>query len=413
MRWLTAALALLLLGCSPRDAAETPAAAPPEATPERIERGRYLALAGNCAGCHTARGGLPYAGGRAIATPFGAVHASNLTPDATHGIGAWSADDFRRALHEGVSRDGRLLYPAFPYPNYSLVTRDDADALYVYLRSLAPVAQPNREPELRWPYRSQLALAAWRALYFRPARFEADPSRSAEWNRGAYLVQGLGHCSACHASRNALGATSGAPGPLDGGAMPGERWYAPSLASPHEAGLAGWDAAQAIALLGSGINDHASTLGPMAEVVARSTQHLNDADLQAMVAYLQALPPADARPSAAAEPARASPLGRDLYATHCADCHGQHGEGVAGIYPALAGNRALALDPPANAVLAILHGGFAPATAGNPRPFGMPPFAGVLGDAEIAALLTTLRAGTGAGAVSALEVSRYRGGATP
>ena len=175
-------------------------------TPERVQRGAYLARAGNCAACHTERGGAAYAGARAIATPFGTVYSSNLTPDATDGIGTWSAGDFWRALHNGRSRNGRLLVPAFPYPNYAQVTREDSDALYAFLRTLPAVRQPNRRHELRFPYDGQIALAVWRALFFRPEVFEAQPGKTAEWNRGAYLVRGLGHCSACHSTRNALGA---------------------------------------------------------------------------------------------------------------------------------------------------------------------------------------------------------------
>ena len=184
--------------------------------PSLVERGAYLARAGNCQGCHTAQGGAPYAGGRGVPTPFGTVFAPNLTPDASTGLGEWSANDFWRALHHGRARDGRLLYPAFPYPNYTRVTRADADALFAYLHSLSPVTQANTRHALAWPFDQQVALAVWRALYFRAAEVKAtggpdaerEPGRSAEWQRGAYLVEGLGHCNACHASRNALGATA-------------------------------------------------------------------------------------------------------------------------------------------------------------------------------------------------------------
>ena len=178
---------------------------------QQIALGRYLALVGNCAGCHTAPGGVAYAGGRGIETPFGTVYASNLTPDAATGIGSWTPAHFWRALHHGRSKDGRLLNPVFPYASYTHVSRADADAIHAWLRTLAPVAQPNREHALRWPYRSQVALAVWRALYFRPAAATqvTDASRPADWNRGAYLARGLGHCVECHSARNALGATRG------------------------------------------------------------------------------------------------------------------------------------------------------------------------------------------------------------
>jgi mono/diheme cytochrome c family protein len=385
------------------------------ATPELIARGAYLARAGNCAGCHTERGGIAYAGGRGVPTPFGTVYASNLTPDAASGLGRWSSAEFWRALHHGRARDGRLLYPAFPYPNYTQVARADADAIFAYLRSLAPVAQPNRPHTLQFPFDQQAALAIWRALYFSPgAPPVADAAHDAEWTRGAYLVEGLGHCNACHASRNALGATSG-PLDLAGGLIPVQNWYAPSLASGLEAGVAEWSDADVVALLKTGLSAHGAVMGPMSEVVSGSTQHLSDADLHAIAVYLKALPPSAApRPAAPASAASTLAIGPGaaVYERHCAGCHGEQGEGGGGLYPALAGNRAVTMATPANLVHMVLEGGFPPATAGNPRPFGMPPFATVLNDDEIAALLTTLRSSWGnhAAAVAPVEVARIRGG---
>ncbi|RQO55497.1 alcohol dehydrogenase [Paucibacter sp. KBW04] len=362
---------------------------------QSVERGAYLARAGNCMGCHTQRGGTPYAGGRAIPTPFGSVFAPNLTPSKTQGLGDWSADDFWRALHNGRSRDGRLLSPAFPYNNYSLVTRADADALYAYLRSLPPSDQPNRAHELRFPYNTQLALAAWRALYFRPAVYQADPRQSAQWNRGAYLSQGLGHCNACHAPRNSLGAVSGAED-FSGGMLDALAWYAPSLQDPQEASVVSWSPQALRQWLKSGRNEHSSALGPMGEVILGSTQHLSEPDLDAMALYLQSLPqralpqPEVRRPELALRE-----RGAKLYDTHCASCHGDAGQGSPGAYPALAGNRTVTMATPANLLRIIQRGGFAPATAGNPRPYGMPPFAGVLDDAELAALASYLRSAWG------------------
>lgn len=380
----------------------------------RAAYGAYLARAGHCAGCHTARGGAPYAGGRVIATPFGSVASANLTPDGATGLGRWSGADFRRALREGVSRDGRLLYPACPYPNFTLVSDEDADALWAFLRRIEPVAQAPRAHDLRFPMNTQAALGAWRALFFRAQRYEPDAQRSASWNRGAYLVQGLGHCSACHARRNAFGAGVDAAA-LDGASLPAPPWYAPSLAAPHEGSLARFAAPEALRLLRDGVSDAAGTSGPMAIVVRGSTQHLSDSDLRAMVEYLQSLPVPARPPRPRGAPAATSEEGLALYERHCADCHGRQGEGVRGIYPALAGNRALLMDPPANAVLAVLLGGFAPATAGNPRPFGMPPFATQLSDAQVAAVLSTVRAsfGNAGSAVSAQDVGRYRGSGAP
>src|SRR6185369_6578123 len=195
--------------------------APPLTPPagETVARGAYLARVGNCSACHTERGGLAFAGGRAIDTPFGTVYASNLTPDPVSGIGRWSRDEFWRALHNGRSRDGRLLYPAFPYPNYTLVSLQDANDIFDYLRSLPPVKRANTPHRLRWPYSTQAALAIWRALYFSPAQHEDNRAQSPEWNRGAYLAAGLGHCGACHTTRNAMGASSDMMD-LSGGVIP-------------------------------------------------------------------------------------------------------------------------------------------------------------------------------------------------
>jgi len=379
-------------------------------TPALVARGAYLARVGNCAGCHTAPGGAAYAGGRGIDTPFGTVYAGNLTPDNATGLGAWTAGDFWRALHNGRSRDGRLLYPAFPYPDLTQTTREDSDALFAYLRTLPAVAQPARPHALRWPFDSTVALALWRALYFRPGVFEPDPARSAEWNRGAYLVRGLGHCAACHAPRNALGATRDAQA-LGGGAIPMQGWVAPSLSDDAEAGVRHWAPEDVAALLRTGVSPRGTALGPMAQVVMRSTQHLDDADLRAMVAYLQSLPADPAARAAAPAPDPASMArGQRLYDDHCADCHGAQGQGAAGAYPALAGNRSVTMASPANVVRVIVEGGFAPATAGHPRPYGMPPFGQSLQRDEIADVATYVRNawGTQAGAVRELDVIDVR-----
>jgi mono/diheme cytochrome c family protein len=356
------------------DTAATEAAVPPApVSAQQIERGAYLARAGNCAGCHTRRGGAPYAGGRAIDTPFGTVHAGNLTPDVQTGLGAWSAADFWRAMHHGRSRDGRLLLPVFPYTSTTRVTREDSDALFAYLRSLPAVAQPATPHALRWPVGSPWALAVWRALYFRAGVFEPQPAQSAAWNRGAYLVQGLGHCNACHAARNLLGANAGVED-LSGGQIPMQGWYAPSLRDPAQAGVAGWETAQVVQLL-------------------------------------QSLPQAAAATDTGAPaPGRVLALGEQLYGTHCADCHGAQGQGVAGAYPPLAGNRAVRMVPAANLVQVVLRGGYAPATVGNPRPFGMPPFQMLLSDEEVAAVVSYIRQAWGnqASGVSALDVTRHR-----
>ncbi len=393
---------------------DTIADLPPTAPPanEQVARGAYLARVGNCMVCHTERGGATYAGGRALETPFGTIFASNLTPDAETGIGRWSAAHFRRALHEGRSRDGRLLYPVFPYTHTTRVTGADADALFDYLRSLAPVKKANQAHRLRWPYSTQAALAVWRTLYFEPGQHVDDAARTPEWNRGAYLVQGLGHCGACHSARNALGATADRTD-LSGGLIPMQNWYAPSLSAPEEAGVSAWPLNEIEQLLSTGVSPRGTVLGPMAEVVMHSLQYLEPADVRAMAVFLKDLPPtaSDTDPREVPQAATAvMTRGGKLYEQHCAQCHGTQGEGVRGAYPPMAGNRAVTMRVTTNLVQVVLHGGFAPATRGNPRPFGMPPFATTLSDAEVADVLTYVRTSwqNRAAPVSELQVTQQR-----
>ena len=375
-----------------------------------IERGAYLARVGNCRGCHTEAGSPPFAGGRAIDTPFGIVYGTNLTPDRETGLGGWSADDFWNAMHDGRAKDGRFLYPAFPYPYFTLVSREDSDAIFAYLQSLPAVRKENRPHALRFPFNRRASLAVWRALSFEPAHFVEDPRRSAEWNRGAYLVRGLGHCGACHSPRDFLGAALGSE-ELAGSVLPAGEWYAPSLTDPAQAGVMQWDIDEVVALLRHGRSAHASTLGPMAEVVFDSLQFVRDDDLRAIAVFLQSLP--EERRAAPVGPVpdpQAMRRGQALYDDRCADCHGDEGQGAPGAVPALAGNRAVTMDSPTNLIRIVLDGGFPPATAGNPRPYGMPPFSHSLGDEEIAALATWLRNAWGnrAGAVTAIDVLRHR-----
>ncbi len=380
-----------------------------------IQRGAYLARVGNCLACHSQQGGAAYAGGRAIATPFGPIFSSNLTPDKTTGLGGWSKSDFWQAMHHGQSRSGRLLYPAFPYPNFTHITRQDADALFVFLQELPAVAAPAPPNQLGWPYNTQWALWIWRTLFFTPGAPPVDSQKSAAWNRGAYLAQGLGHCSACHASRNALGA-SASTADLTGNAMPLQNWVAPALVNRADAASPLWDSATLAALLKTGVShvipSHTSPgtalSGPMAEVVLGSTQFLSDADLGALVGYLLD-PPESARAKtsggtssvAASPPGPAEAVsqvppaslkqGEKIHDLHCAQCHGKRGQGISGAYPPLAGNRRVMAANPANLVQTVMRGGFAPATAGNPRPFGMPAYLLTLTDADIAAVLSYIR----------------------
>jgi cytochrome c553 len=372
--------------------------------PQEQMPGAYLAAVGDCIACHTALGGAPFAGGRAIETPFGVVYTTNITPDAATGIGSWSREDFARAMHEGVSKDGRRLYPAFPYPNFTRMPRTDVDAIFDYLRTLPPVSRANTPNELRFPYNTQAALGAWRMLFFRPGRFEPDAGRDAEWNRGAYLVQGPGHCDACHAGRNMFGAVSHSLD-LGGGLIPMQKWYAPPL------GAASRRPEETVALLRDGISPRASAMGPMAEVVFRSTRHLSPADARAIASYLQSVPLPERAPkrAAPADP-RILARGATVYGEHCAQCHGDEGEGAFPAYPALAGNPSLTNPVAANAIKAVLNGGFPPSTAGNLRPYGMPPYLGRLSESDIAAVLTYARAsfGNDQAPVSTLDIEGFR-----
>lgn len=379
-----------------------------------IARGAYLARIGNCLACHTAPGGVPGAGGRAVPTEFGTVFAGNLTPDDATGIGRWSANAFWRALHHGRSADGRLLVPVFPYTHTTLLARDDVDALYAYFRSLPATHATVPAHELRWPFGTQAALAAWRALYFRPGALVPEPTQDARWNRGRYLVRAVAHCSACHARRDALGGADWRD--LSGNTLHALGWYAPSLHDPDEAGLASWSSADVARLLHTGVAPAGRASGPMAEVVLRGTQHLEAGDLDAMTHYLRTLAPTASRTadrSTISGQARLAEIGARRYEQHCASCHGERGEGVGDAYPPLAGNRAVTLAPIDNLLQAVLYGGFNAATTDYPRPFGMPPFLLTLSDTEIAAVLTHIRTswGNAARAVSPLEVNRVRAAA--
>lgn len=389
-----------------------------QASSDAVARGRQLVVLGDCKSCHTARGGAAFAGGRAIPTPFGTFYSPNLTSDSRTGLGSWSATDFWNALHNGYSKSGNPLYPTFPYTNYTKVSRNDSDAIYAYLRTIAPVSQPNRAHELRFPYNYRALLIAWRWLFFRPGEYEPDPGHNAEWNRGAYLARGLAHCSACHEARNALGATESRGGPTGGLVL---NWYAPSLASPREAGVQHWSEADIVTLLKVGIvntsSAHASALGPMGEVVFASLQHVPDSDLKAMAVYLKSLPtPTSPEEGGGTQvqyevpPAELS-AGKDLYAKNCADCHGNRGQGREPAAPPLAGNRAVTLTSAVNPIRIVLFGGYSPGTTENPRPFGMPPYSLTLSDEQIAEILTYVRRswGNAARPVRGEEVSANRG----
>jgi mono/diheme cytochrome c family protein len=380
-----------------------------------IEHGRYLTQLGDCMACHTVQGSAAYAGGRVIPTPFGRFYSPNITPDDDTGIGRWSADDFWGALHEGRARDGRLLYPVFPYTNYTRMTRDDSDAIYAYLRTIPAVKQASREHDLRWPISWRVSLVGWRALFFKPAVFRPQADRNAQWNRGAYLVQGLAHCSACHEARNALGGVQTRDNPAGGLVLD---WYAPVLSAAAEAGVQDWPEQEIVALLSSGKSSRGAALGPMAEVVYESLQHGSTDDIAAMAVYLKSLPLTD-KPEPETLPRvlpndllKAKANGAALYAKNCAQCHGDNGEGRAPAAPALAGNRAVTMDSAVNPIRIVLFGGFTPGTGGNPRPYGMPPFSSAMSKQQVADVLSYVRTswGNDARPVTAVEVERNSGG---
>ncbi|MDY7536986.1 cytochrome c [Undibacterium sp. RTI2.1] len=387
----------------------------------QITKGEYLARAANCMGCHTTRGGFAYAGGRVISSEFGDFVSPNLTPDVATGIGSWNADQFWNALHNGRSKDDRLLYPAFPFTSYTQMTREDADAMFAYFKSIPAIKRENQAHTLRFPYDQRPLLAFWRALYFRPGEYQSDSKQSVDWNRGAYLVKGLAHCGACHTSRNALGASDGA-NELGGAIMPISRWYAPSLVAQDEAALSTWSSNDISTLLRTGVSEKAHASGPMAEVVSNSLQYLSDGDIHAMTSYLRSLPGKAApnadvldraiatRGESKEEMARIMLEGGSIYKNHCIDCHGAEGKGAGSVYPALKANPAVLMSNAGNPIRIILSGGFPATTAGNPRPYGMPPFAPTLTDGEVALVLSYIRNAWGnqAGVVSASEVNRYR-----
>lgn len=411
----------------------TEAAATPAAAAAVIEQGRYLASAGDCISCHTQPRHAPYSGGRALSTPFGVIYSANITPDTATGIGAWSEQQFARALRQGVDADGRHLYPAFPYTAYTLLSDEDVHALYLYLRALPPVRYTPPSNALAFPLGYRALLAGWKLLYFRDGRYSADRGHSAEWNRGAYLTQALGHCGACHTPRNVLGGertalalTGGtylddiADEVVDDVVTPMDErtvrpWSAANL-TPAASGLGAWSLEDIVAYLKTGHSARAGAFGPMSEVVANSTARLTDADLRSIGVYLKSLPPAAQGPPA--PPREALRLsGEVVYTARCGDCHLATGQGVPRVgnavpsktAPPLAGNAALQSPDPATLINVVLYGAHeADASARAwPRMSGFELSVG-LDDEAIAALCTYVRSSWGnqAGPVDAAAVAR-------
>jgi mono/diheme cytochrome c family protein len=364
-----------------------------------VKRGEYLARVGDCVACHTASEGRTFAGARAMPTPFGTLYSSNITPDPETGIGRWSPDDFHRTMHNGRFPDGGLIYPAMPFASYTKVTRSDSDAIFAYLKTIPPVNQKNRPHDMRFPYNNRQLLFGWRSLYFTEGDYEPEPGKSSEWNRGAYLVEGLGHCAMCHSPINRLGGTRQSE-EFKGGLIPMQNWYAPSLTSNREGGLGEWSIKDITDLLKTGISARGVVYGPMAEVVYNSLQYLTDDDLRAMAVYLKGIaesspprPPSSKVPSS--EASLLISLGKTVYDARGATCHGASGEGRPPHWPPLAGNQSIEMESAVNAIRLVLNGGYPPATDENPRPYGMPPFAGLLSDNEVAAVVSYIRTAWG------------------
>jgi mono/diheme cytochrome c family protein len=380
-----------------------------------VERGRYLATAGNCISCHTAEGGQPFAGGLAFETPFGKLYSTNITPDETHGIGKWSEAEFARAVREGVRPNGDHLYPAFPYTAYTKMSDEDVAALYAYFKSVKPVAAPTPENEMGFPFNQRWALGVWKTLFFDEGRFEANAAQSAEWNRGAYLVEGLGHCSACHSPRNFMGAERSSMAMTGGeytdkvasGAV--RPWSTPNLTGVSN-GLESWPVEDLTAYLKTGRNSFTEVFGPMNEVVLNSTRHLNDDDVQAMAVYLKSLPGNKGEVGKAAD-AELLHSGEVLYNLHCGTCHQPTGLGSeshdAGAR--LVGSPVVQASNPAALINVILY---APQVAKLPtkRWKDMPAFEEKLADDEIAAIASYLRSAWGnvGGVVTEEQVYKQR-----
>ena len=363
----------------------------------QIERGRYLTVAGDCASCHTVPGsGEPFAGGRSIETPFGVVVGANITPDRETGIGAWSDELFLSALREGKGHAGTLLYPAMPYPYYTKVTERDGLAIRAYLNTVKPVHNAVVSNKLPFPFDVREEMKVWNALYFKSGEFKPDAAKSAEWNRGAYLVEGLGHCGACHTPKTTLGGDD-LNHALQGYKLQG--WFAPNITNDNERGLGGWSVADIVSYLKAGHNAATAATGIMAEEISLSSSQMTDADLTAIATYLKDLQgQASSSPAAVSASDPTMVAGGAIYADECSACHGMDGKGVPLLFPALAGSPNVRSADPTSLIRVLMEGARSVATPGEPTSPGMPWFAWKLNDAEIAAVLTYVRNSWGAAA---------------
>lgn len=395
-----------------------------------IRQGEYLARAGDCIACHSAAGGTPFAGGLSMATPIGKVYSTNITPDKQHGIGNWSFEDFDRLMRTGVTKAGYTVYPAMPYPSYSRLSEADMKALYAYfMNGVQPSATANRKADIPWPLSMRFPLTIWRWVFApTPQPFVPASSGDAQLLRGAYLVEGLGHCGACHTARGvgmqekALTASDGSDYLAGGGSIDG--WSVPSLRNEHGGGLARWSNDDIVEFLKTGRNGHTASFGPMNDVVAHSLQYMSREDLGSIAKYLKSLPPANttAKPFVADDKvARAlyngtiPGPGAHIYLDKCAGCHRTDGNGYGRAFPALAGNAVLQTRDPSSAINIVLSGGAVPATHTAPSALVMAPYASVLSDEQVAQVVTFIQTSWGnqGSAVTAAQVARVRKHAAP
>jgi mono/diheme cytochrome c family protein len=400
------------------------------ASKELVQRGAYLARAGDCIACHTAPKGKPYAGGVPIATPMGVIYSTNITPDLETGIGHYSMDNFVKVMREGVTDDGDHLYPAMPYTSYTRLSQEDLSALYAYfMQGVEPVRKPNHPTKLSWPLSIHSLMAVWNGLYLKKGEYAADPNKSVSWNRGAYLVQGLGHCGGCHTPRGVLGQEK-AGSEKDGrqylaGAKL-DNWYALPLTGDRKTGLYAWSKDEIAEYLRTGRTARVAAVGIMAEVVGKSTQYLTDQDLMAIAEYLKSLPPSndegqgngDLAIQASAASAAACALsagdtgmrGSRVYLDNCNACHRLDGSGAKRTFPNLVKNEAVNAKDPISLIHIVLAGGAMPSTQTAPSAFAMPDFGWRLSDVEVADVLSFVRGNWGnhVAAVSTDEVGRIR-----
>ncbi|CAI8820035.1 c-type cytochrome [Pseudomonas chlororaphis] len=401
---------------------EQPAAA--SFDPALVSRGEYVARVSDCVACHSLPGKAPFAGGLEMATPLGAIHATNVTPDRDAGIGSYSLADFDRAVRQGVAPGGRRLYPAMPYPSYVKLSDDDMRALYAFfMKGVQPASQPNVPSDIPWPLNMRWPIALWNGLFAPTTPYAAKPAEDALWNRGAYIVQGPGHCGSCHTPRGlafnekALD-ESGAPF-LAGALLDG--WYAPSLRQDANSGLGRWSEPQIVQFLNTGRNKHAVVYGSMTEAFNNSTQFMADEDLAAIARYLKSLPgdpQRDGTPwqyQAVSAATRLDSPGAHTYVTRCASCHGLDGQGQAEWMPPLAGATSALAKENASAINITLNGSQRVVAAGVPDAYRMPAFREQLSDREIAEVLTFVRGtwGNQGGAVDAQAVGKLRGHTDP